>query len=272
LSIKVIKRKHGFVRIDLKELWQYRELFWFLALRDILARYKQTVIGVAWVVIQPIFSMIVFSLIFGRLAKLPSDGVPYPILIFTALLPWQFFSNSMSSAGNSVVAKSALITKIYFPRLIIPTSSVISGIVDFGIAFIILIGLMVWYGIVPTINVVFLPLFLLLAFFAALGIGLWVSALTVEFRDVNYVLPFLVQAGLFISPVAYSSSVVPEKWKLLYSLNPMTGVIDGFRWSILGTVTPNWGTLIISTVSVIVVFISGLFYFVRMEKTFADVI
>lgn len=270
---KIIKPKGGFfVLINLRELWQYRELFWFLALRDILARYKQTMIGIAWAVIQPILTMIIFTIIFGRLANLPSDGAPYPILTFTALLPWYFFSNSMSSAGQSVLAKSALITKIYFPRLIIPTSAVISGTIDFMISFIILVGLMFWYGIAPTINVIFLPLFLLLAFITALGIGLWISALTVEFRDVNYILPFLVQVGLYISPVAYSSSVIPSKWRLLYSLNPMVGVIDGFRWCILGTVVPHWGGVIISGISVLILFIGGLFYFTRMEKTFADVI
>ena len=271
--VKIITpSRKTFGLINFKELWEFRELFWFLALRDILARYKQTFIGIAWAIIQPIFSMIVFALIFGNLAKLPSDGVPYPILIFTALLPWQFFSNSMSSAGNSIVAKSGLITKIYFPRLIVPTSAVISGTIDFCISFFILIGLMVWYGIAPTINIIFLPLFLLLAFSTALAIGLWVSALTVEFRDVQYVLPFLIQAGMYISPVAYSSSIIPEKWKLLYSLNPMAGVIDGFRWCLLGAVTPNWGMIIVSSISVFLFFVGGLLYFSKMEKTFADII
>ncbi|MFH1903534.1 MAG: ABC transporter permease [Candidatus Omnitrophota bacterium] len=270
--VKVIKRRRGLIGVDFRELWRYRELFWFLALRDILIRYKQAVIGIAWSILQPLLTMIVFSIIFGRLAKLPSDGVPYPILTFTALLPWQFFAQSMSSSSQSIVGGASIISKVYFPRLIIPASAVISGIIDFCISFVILIGMMVWYKIVPTANIIYLPLFLLLAFTAALGVGLWLSALNVEFRDVFYIVPFLVQAGQFISPVAYSSSIIPEKWKLLYSLNPMAGVIDGFRWCILGTATPNWTGIIISAVSVLVIFAGGLLYFRKMERTFADVI
>lgn len=269
---KIIKAKHGLINIDLKELWQYRELFWFLALRDVLVRYKQAIIGIAWAVIQPLLTMIVFSLIFGGLAKLPSDGVPYPILTFTALLPWQFFSNSMRASSQSVVMNEKLITKIYFPRLIIPTSAVISGVIDFIISFVILIIMMVWYHILPTFNFVYFPLFLVLAFMAALAVGMWLSALNVEFRDVFYVVPFLIQAGQYLSPVAYSSSIIPGKWRLLYSLNPMVGVIDGFRWSILGTASPNWGSIIISCISIVIVFIGGLFYFKKMERTFADII
>lgn len=271
-DIKIIKRKRGLIGIDFKELWRYRELFWFLALRDILVRYKQAAIGVAWAVLQPLFTMIVFSLIFGRLAKLPSEGLPYPILVFTALLPWQFFAHSMSASSQSVVGSAAIITKIYFPRLVIPTSAVISGTIDFAISFLILVGMMFWFGIVPTYNIIFLPLFLLLAFISALAVGLWLSALNVEFRDVFYVVPFLVQAGQYLSPVAYSSSIIPEKWKMLYSLNPMVGVIDGFRWSILGTANPNWYCIAISSVSVLIIFIGGLFYFRKMERTFADII
>lgn len=269
---KVIKPKHGLVNIDLKELWQYRELFWFLALRDILVKYKQAVIGILWAILQPIFTMIIFSVIFGRLAHLPSDGVPYPILIYVALLPWHFFANSMTASSQSVVGNSALLTKIYFPRLIIPTSAVISGAIDFCISFIVLIGMMVWFHVVPTVNIVYLPLFLLLAFLTALAIGFWLSALNVEFRDVIYTIPFLVQAGQYLSPVAYSSSIIPGKWKLLYSLNPMAGVIDGFRWCLLGTSAPNWMAIAISSVSVLILFISGLFYFRKMERTFADII
>lgn len=269
---KVIKKRHGLIGVDFNELWRYRELFWFLALRDILVRYKQTVIGIAWSILQPLFTMVVFSVIFGRLAKLPSDGVPYPILIFAALLPWQFFAHSMSSSSQSIVGSASIISKIYFPRLIIPTSAVISGTIDFCISFVILIGMMVWYKIVPTANIVYLPLFVLLTFTAALAIGLWLSALNAEFRDVFYVVPFLVQAGQYVSPVAYSSSIIPEKWKFLYSLNPIVGVIDGFRWCILGTATPNWTGIIISAVSVLVIFTGGLLYFRKMERTFADVI
>ena len=270
--VRVIKKRHGLIGIDFNELWRYRELFWFLALRDILVRYKQAVIGIAWSILQPLFTMVVFSIIFGRLAKLPSDGVPYPILTFTALLPWQFFAQAMSSSSQSIVGNASIISKVYFPRLIIPTSAVISGTIDFCISFVILIGMMVWYKIVPTANIIYLPLFLLVAFTAALGVGLWLSALNAEFRDVFYVVPFLVQAGLYISPVAYSSSIIPEKWKLIYSLNPMVGVIDGFRWCILGTATPNWTGIIISAVSVLVIFMGGLLYFRKMERTFADVI
>jgi len=271
-NVKIIKQKTGWMSVDLKELWQYRELFWLLALRNVLVRYKQAVIGIAWAVIQPVFTMIVFSIIFGGLAKLPSDGVPYPVLIFTALLPWQFFASSMGASSRSIVSSGAIISKIYFPRLIIPTSAVISGVIDFCISFLVLIALMAWYRIMPTANIVFLPIFLLLAFIAALAIGLWFSALNVEFRDVGYIVPFLIQAGQYISPVAYSSSVVPAKWKLLYSFNPMAGVIDGFRWCLLGTANPNWMSLIVSSISVGILFIGGLFYFRRMERTFADII
>jgi lipopolysaccharide transport system permease protein len=258
-NVKIIKKRSGIIGVNLRELWQYRELFWFLALRDVLVRYKQTAIGIAWAILQPLFTMIVFSVIFGGLAKLPSDGVPYPILTFTALLPWQFFANSMTASSRSIVGNASIITKIYFPRLIIPASAVISGVIDFMISFMILIGMMVWYQIMPTGNLI-------------LSAGLWLSALNVEFRDIFYVVPFLVQAGQYISPVAYSSSIIPEKWRLIYSLNPMAGVIDGFRWSILGTPSPNWNSMIISAISVLVLFLGGLFYFKKMERTFADII
>ena len=270
--IKIIRRRYGLIGVDFKELWRYRELFWFLALRDILVRYKQAVIGITWGILQPLFTMVVFAVIFGGLAKLPSDGVPYPILIFTALIPWQFFANSMSSSSRSVVASTSMISKVYFPRLIIPVSAVISGVIDFCLTFVILIGMMVWYKVVPTVNIIYLPLFVLLAFIAALAIGLWLSALTAEFRDVSYAVPFFVQAGMYLSPVAYSSSIIPGKWKFLYSLNPMVGVIDGFRWCILGTVMPNWTGVIISVISVLFIFVGGLLYFRKMERTFADVI
>lgn len=271
-NLKIIRAKHGLVPIDFKELWRYRELFWFLALRDILVRYKQAVIGVAWALIQPVLTMIVFAIIFGYLARLPSGGVPYPILVFTALLPWQFFANSMSASSQSLVSNAEIIKKVYFPRLVIPTSAVISGLIDFCIAFIILIGMMVWYRIIPTSNIIFLPIFLLLAFMSALAVGLWLSALNVEFRDVFYVVPFLVQAGQYLSPVAYSSSIIPEKFIYYYSLNPMVGVIDGFRWCLLGTAAPDWHSIAISSMSILIIFISGLFYFRKMEKTFADII
>lgn len=269
---KVIRRRTGLIGIDFRELWRYRELFWFLALRDILVRYKQTVVGIAWSILQPLLTMVVFSVIFGRLAKLPSDGVPYPVLTFAALLPWQFFAHSMSSSSKSIVGSASMISKVYFPRLIIPTSAVISGTIDFLISFVILVGMMAWYRIVPTANMIYLPLFLLLTFSAALGAGLWLSALHAEFRDVLYIVPFLIQAGQYVSPVAYSSSIIPEKWKWLYSLNPMVGVIDGFRWSLLGTAMPNWTGMLISAASVFVIFTGGLLYFRKTERTFADVI
>ena len=216
------------------DLWHFRELFLFLAWRDIVVRYKQTAIGLAWSLIRPFLTMIVFTIIFGRLAKLPSQGVPYPILVYAAMLPWQFFSTSFSDASNSLLANSNMLTKIYFPRLIIPVSTVIVNFVDFLISFIILIGLMIWYHFVPSWTIFFLPLFLGLAFLTAMGAGLYVAALNVKYRDFKYIVPFVVQFGLYISPVGFSSNVVPEKWKLLYSANPMVGVIDGFRWCILG--------------------------------------
>jgi lipopolysaccharide transport system permease protein len=216
--------------------------------------------------------MVVFSLIFGGLAKLPSDGIPYPILTFAALLPWQFFSNSMRASSQSVVGNSAIITKIYFPRIIIPTSAVISGVIDFAISFAILLCMMAWFRIMPTMNMIFLPLFVFLAFIAALGIGLWLSALNVEFRDVVYTVPFLIQAGQYISPVAYSSAIIPDKWRFFYSLNPMVGVIDGFRWCIYGSTPPDWMNLAVSSFVLLLLFISGLFYFRKMERTFADII
>ena len=270
---RIIRPKTGFVPINFGEIWRYRELFWFLALRDILVRYKQTVIGIAWAVIQPILIMLVFTVIFGKLAKLPSDGIPYPILTFVAVLPWNFFSNALTQSSNSLVAGTALISKVYFPRLIIPTSSVISGIIDFGISFVILVGLMVWYKIKITFTIFLLPLFLLLAVVTALGAGYWLSALNVRYRDVKYAVPFFVRMGLYISPVGFLSSVVPERYQLFYSLNPMVGVIDGFRWCLLGgKIVPYWPGLFLSVFLAICLFVSGLFYFKKAERAFADVI
>src|SRR4030042_3766947 len=217
-----------------KDIWHYRELFYFLAWRDILVRYKQTVIGMAWSLIRPLLTMVVFTIIFGKLAKLPSGGVPYPILVFAAMLPWQFFSNSLSESSNSLIANANLLSKIYFPRIIMPTSSVIVGLVDFLISSVILALLMIWYKFIPDWRIVTLPFFLMLALFASLGFGLWIAALNVKYRDFRYIVPFIVQFGLYISPVGFSSSIVPDKWRILYSLNPMVGVIDGFRWAILG--------------------------------------
>jgi lipopolysaccharide transport system permease protein len=248
-------------------------LFYFLAWRDILVRYKQTAIGVAWSVLRPLLTMVVFTLVFSKLAKLPSDDVPYPILVFAALLPWQFFANAFTEAGNSLISNASMISKVYFPRLVIPASAVIVSFVDFLISGVILIALMVWYGYLPDWRIVTLPFFILIAFAAAMGAGLWIAALNVKYRDFRYVIPFVVQLGLYISPVGFSSAVVPDQWRLLYSLNPMVGVIDGFRWSILGGSYPfYWPGLLLSLSLVIAVFVTGIIYFRRTEKSFADVI
>ena len=255
------------------DLWRFRELFLFLAWRDILVRYKQTIIGLAWSLIRPLLTMIVFTVIFGRLAKLPSEGVPYPILVYAGMLPWQFFSTSFSEASNSLLANSNMLTKIYFPRLIIPASAVIVNFVDFLISFIILIGLMIWYHYVPSWTILYLPLFLVLALLTAMGAGLYVASLNVKYRDFKYIVPFVVQFGLYVSPVGFSSNVVPEKWRLLYSINPMVGVIDGFRWSIIGGNSQIYlPGLMLSIGLIIFLLIFGIWYFRKMEKTFADII
>ena len=256
-----------------KDLWRYRELFYFLAWRDILVRYKQTEIGIVWALIRPFLTMIVFTIVFGQLAKLPSNGVPYPILVFAAMLPWQFFANALSECSNSLINNSNLISKVYFPRLIVPTSAVIVSFVDFLISGIILLALMAWYNFIPSWRILTLPLFILINFAAAMGGGLWLSALNVKYRDFRYIVPFIVQFGLYISPVGFSSSVVPERWRLLYSLNPIVGVIDGFRWAILGgeakLYLPGF-TLSVGLVALL--FASGVWYFRKMERSFADVI
>ncbi|WP_026733391.1 ABC transporter permease [Fischerella sp. PCC 9605] len=256
-----------------RDLWRYRELFYFLAWRDILVRYKQTAIGIAWALIRPFLTMVVFTVVFGNIAKLPSGGVPYPILVFAAMLPWQFFANSLTECSNSLVTNANLISKVYFPRLIVPTSAVIVSFVDFMISGMILLGLMAWYNFVPSWRILTLPVFILIAFAAAIGAGLWFAALNVEYRDFRYVVPFIVQFGLYISPVGFSSSVVPPQWRLLYSLNPMVSVIDGFRWAILGGESkldlPGF-TLSLGIVTFLLV--TGIWYFRKMERTFADVI
>lgn len=256
-----------------KDLWVYRELFYFLAWRDILVRYKQTAIGIAWALIRPFITMVVFTVVFGQLAKLPSDGAPYPILVFAAMLPWQFFSNALTECSNSLIFNTNLISKVYFPRLIIPTSAVIVSFVDFMISGMILLGLMAWYNFVPDWRILALPLFTLIAFAAAMGAGLWLAALNVEYRDFRYIVPFIVQFGLYVSPVGFSSSIVPEKWRLLYSLNPMVAVIDGFRWAILrGGASIYLPGFFLSLILVFVLLFSGIWYFRRMERIFADVI
>jgi lipopolysaccharide transport system permease protein len=254
------------------DLWRYRELFYFLAWRDLLVRYKQTVVGLAWAVIRPLLTMIVFSVIFGRIAKLPSDGVPYPLFVFAAMLPWQFFANSLSDSSSSLVTNEKLISKVYFPRLIVPASSVIVSLVDCLISVGVLGGLLAWYHFIPSVRMITLPLFILLAFVASLGPGLLITALNVEYRDFRYIIPFIVQFGLYISPVGFSSSAIPEKWRLIYALNPMVGVIDGFRWAICGTNSLYWPTFSISVGVSLLLLWFGVSYFRRMERSFADII
>lgn len=272
VSLTVIRPKKGWKTLNLKELIEYRELLFFLAWRDIKVRYKQTVLGVAWAIIQPFFTMIIFSLFFGRLAKIPSDGIPYPIFSYAALVPWTFFANGLNQASNSLVGSANLIKKVYFPRLAIPIATVLSGVVDFILSFILLIGMMTYFGFFPTYNVFWLPLFLLLALTTSLGVSLWLSALNVEFRDVRYTIPFLTQFWLFSTPIAYPSSLLSEPWKTIYGINPMVGVVDGFRWALLGTNTPPGLAMVVSSVVALFLLISGAFYFRRMEKNFADVI
>ncbi|PZV27802.1 MAG: phosphate ABC transporter permease [Snowella sp.] len=256
-----------------QDIWKYRELFYFLAWRDILVRYKQTFIGIAWALIRPLLTMIVFTVVFGSIAKLPSQGVPYPILVFSAMLPWQFFSNSLSECSNSLITNSNLISKIYFPRLIVPTSAVVVSFVDFLISGMILLGLMAWYNFVPSWRILTLPFFIAIAFAASMGAGLWLASLNVKYRDFRYIVPFIVQFGLYISPVGFSSNIVPEKWRFLYSLNPMVGVIDGFRWAILGTsYTLYLPGFLLSLFIVAFFVITGIWYFRKTERTFADVI
>ncbi|OKH25546.1 phosphate ABC transporter permease [Hydrococcus rivularis NIES-593] len=256
-----------------KDLWRYRELFYFLAWRDILVRYKQTAIGIAWALIRPFLTMVVFSVVFGQLAKLPSDGAPYPILVFSAMLPWQFFANAISECSNSLIDNANLISKVYFPRLIVPTSAVMVSFVDFMISGMILLALMAWYNFIPSWRILTLPIFIAIAFAAAMGGGLWLSALNVQYRDFRYIVPFIVQFGLYISPVGFSSSIVPQQWRWLYSLNPMVGVIDGFRWAILGGgATIYWLGFLLSLGLVMLLLMSGIWYFRKTERTFADVI
>lgn len=271
LPVIRIEPARGWRALGLGELWEYRELLYFLTWRDIKVRYKQTALGAAWAIIQPFFTMVVFSLFFGRLAKIPSDGVPYPIFSYAALLPWNYFASSLGGAGNSLVGSANLIRKVYFPRLVIPLSSVLSGLVDFAIAFAVLLGMMLYFGIRPTVGVLLLPCFLLLAMVTALGVGLWLSALNVKYRDVKYTLTFLTQFWMFATPVAYPSSLLSEPWRTLYGLNPMVGVVEGFRWALLGTQPPS-AMIGVSALVALVLLVSGAFYFRRVERTFADVI
>ena len=272
LSTLRIAPSKGWVSLKLNELWEYRELLYFLIWRDIKVRYKQTALGATWAIIQPFFTMVVFSLFFGHLAKVPSDGIPYPIFSFAALVPWTFFANGLSQSSNSLVGSANLITKVYFPRLTIPIASVLSGIVDFALAFVVLLGMMLYYGMMPTLNVLWLPLFLLLALVTSLGVGLWLSALNVEYRDVRYIVPFITQFWLFVTPIAYPSSLLHEPWRTIYGLNPMVGVVEGFRWALLRTNTAPGPIIAVSSSAALVILVTGAFYFRRMEKTFADIV
>jgi lipopolysaccharide transport system permease protein len=267
-----IEPSRGWVALRLGELWRYRELLYFLVWRDVKVRYKQTALGATWAILQPFMTMVVFSLFFGRLAKIPSDSLPYPIFSYAALVPWTFFANGLANSANSLVGNSNLISKVYFPRLTIPIATVLAGVVDFALAFVVLLGMMAYYRVMPTINVVWLPLLLLLALVTALGVGLWLSALNVKFRDVRYVVPFLTQFWMFATPIAYPSSLLETKWQVLYAINPMVGVVEGFRWALLGTNTAPGPLLLVSSLASVLILISGAFYFRRMEQTFADIV
>lgn len=272
LPIKHIKASSGWVSINWQELWHYRELLYFLTWRDIKVRYKQTVLGAAWAIIQPLFTMVVFSVIFGQLAGLDSDGVPYPIFNYAALVPWTFFANGLRHTSDSLVDQAGLIKKVYFPRLLLPIAPLLSGMVDMALAFSVLLIMLLFYGMMPTHNIIWLSFFLLLAFITALGVGLWFAAINVKYRDVRFTIPFLTQFWLFATPIAYSSNLIPEQWRVLYGLNPMVGVVEGFRWALVGTNTPSFPMLALSAMAAVLILVGGLYYFRRMEKTFADVI
>lgn len=266
-----IQPSKGWVSLRLRELWNYRELLYFLTWRDIKVRYKQTALGALWAIIQPFFTMLVFSVFFGRLAKMPSDGVPYPIFCYVALVPWTFFATGLGQASNSLVGNANLIKKVYFPRLSIPIATVLSNIIDFVLAFGVLLGMMAYYHVTPTINTLWLPAFVGLAVVTSLGVGLWLSAMNVQFRDVRYVVPFLTQFWMFATPIAYPSSLLHDPWKTVFGLNPMVGVVEGFRWALLGTEPPG-PMILVSTVAALAILVSGAYYFRRMEKSFADVV
>jgi len=272
VPVTIIEPSRGWLGLGLKELWDYRELLYFLIWRDVRVKYKQTIIGAGWAILQPLLTMIIFTLVFKKIAGVPSDNIPYPIFAYTALLPWNLFSGGLNRATVSLVAQSNLISKVYFPRMIVPISATLSGIVDFAIAFIILVGMMFWYGIVPTAAILSLPLFITIALVSALSVGLWLSALNVRYHDVGHAIPFLVQIWMFASPVAYPVSALPERWRLVYSLNPLAGVIEGFRWAMLGKESPDFVVIAVSAVAMIALLFSGIAYFKRTERTFADLI
>jgi len=277
-EVLILRPSQGWSALNLGDLWRYRELIYFLIWRDIKVRYKQTVLGASWAIIQPFVTMVVFTIFFGGLAKMPSDDIPYPIFSYTGLLPWGLFTKAIGDAGRSMITNRSMITKVYFPRLSIPLASVLSGLVDFGLAFVVLIGMIAFYNFVPELDyqvrltptILTLPLFLLLTLITSLGVGLWLSALNVQYRDINYIIPFLTQFWLFITPIAYPSSLIPEQWQLLYALNPMAGVVEGFRWALLGLETAPGPMFAVSSTISVILLVSGLFYFRRMERTFAD--
>lgn len=262
----------GWQALNLAELWRFRELLYFLSWRDIKVRYKQTALGALWAILQPFLTMVVFSVFFGRLAKVPSDGMPYPLFAYTALLPWMFFANGLSHSSNSLVQSAGMLKKVYFPRLIVPMSSILSGVVDFAFAFVVLIALMLWYGVMPTIRIIWLPLLLLLAILTSFGVGLWLSAINVQFRDVRYTIPFITQFWLFATPIAYPSSLLSEPWRTLYGVNPMVGVVEGFRWALLGAQGLPSSMILLSAGMTCTLLVTGLFYFRRMERSFADIV
>lgn len=268
----VIEPSNGLFNLDLRAVWQYRGLLYFLVWRDVKVRYKQTAIGAAWAIIQPLLTMVVFTVIFGNFAQIPSDSLPYPIFAYAALLPWYYFSQALSDCGRSLLGDASLIRKVYFPRLILPLASVMRPLVDLSLSFLVFLSMMVWFGIPPTWTMVALPAFLILALLTALAVGLWLSALNVRYRDVGHTIPFLIQIWMFASPVVYPVSLVPEKWRLLYSLNPMAGVIEGFRWALLGKHGPDFPVMVVSALAVLLVLLGGLLYFKRAEPTFADII
>jgi len=270
--VTIIRPSRGWAPLKLRELWEYRELLYFLTWRDIKVRYKQTYLGAAWAIMQPFFTMVIFSIVFGRLARIPSEGVPYPVFAYSALVPWMYFANALTHASASLVEQERMITKVFFPRLIIPLAAILAGLLDFMIAFVVLIGLMLYYGISPTVAIWTVPLFILLATATALGVGLWLSALNVHYRDVQYVVPFVTQLWLFATPVAYPSSLVHGPWRAILGVNPMAGVVEGFRWALLGKAGTTNASLAISILMVIGLLVSGLYYFRRMERTFADVV
>jgi lipopolysaccharide transport system permease protein len=272
LPLTRIESITGWRALNLRELWVYRELLYILILREVGVRYKQTILGAAWAILQPCLTLLVFTLVFGRLAKLPSEGIPYPLFAFAALVPWNFFSNSLTNSANSVVVSATLITKLYFPRLLLPIAAVLSGLIDFALAFLVLIAMIIYYRFPLTANIFWLPLFLLLAVVCATGTGMWLSALNVEYRDIRHTVPFLTQFWMFATPIVYSSSLLHEPWRTLYGLNPMVGVVEGFRWSLLSTGTKPNGIIFLSSVVALLTLVSGAFYFKRIEKRFADVV